>query len=147
MNLYDWAKTWNISAMAINDLKNRMGLRGTIPQLPHEITTEAQVKKVVRLEGAQKGITLWSNNVGVAVDEQGRYIRYGLANDSKAMNMNVKSSDLIGIGPDGLFYARETKRPGWHYTGTPREVAQLKFLQLVLSKGGNAEFATGKGTL
>jgi hypothetical protein len=65
-----------------------------------------------------------------------------------------KSSDLIGIRPVsfggchfGQFVARECKAPGWEYTGTLREKAQLNFLEFIASMGGDACFCTGEGTL
>ena len=108
---------------------------------------ERQVLDAARVEAARSGGRLWRNNVGVAVDARGRVVRYGLCNDSKALNTQVKSSDLIGIQPVtiggvtvGQFVAREVKRPGWRYTGTPREVAQLNFLQLITALGGDGRF-------
>jgi hypothetical protein len=96
--------------------------------------------------------------VGVAVDNRGQYVRYGLANESQAVNRRIKSSDLVGIrpvtiGPQhvgkvmGQFIAREVKRPGWTYRGNSHETAQLRYLELVLALGGDACFATGEGTI
>jgi hypothetical protein len=70
------------------------------------------------------------------------------------MNSAIKSSDLIGLQPVlitaqhvgsifGQFVAREVKGPRWRYAGTPREQAQLQFLTIVLSLGGDAKFTTG----
>jgi len=118
------------------------------------MSSESTNSKAVRLAYAHAGAVLWRNNVGVFVDERGIPIRFGLANESKQMNQNIKSSDLIGIQPVlitqemvgtiiGQFVAREVKTDGWEYTGTPREQAQLRFIELVISKGGDACFTTG----
>jgi hypothetical protein len=120
--------------------------------------SEAWAQSAVRLEGAQKGCMLFRNNVGALADDRGRWVRYGLANDSKKLNEEVKSGDLIGwrrvtITPPMVgcviaqFVSRECKRPGWSYGGDDHERAQLKWAHLVLADGGDAGFATGPGTL
>lgn len=113
---------------------------------------EAAVQQRVQLELARRGALVYRNNVGACVDETGRMIRYGLANDSAQMNKVLKSSDLIGvvpvlIGPQhvgrtlGVFAAVEVKHPGWHLTpGDSRAHAQAKFIELVRSVGGIGGF-------
>ena len=148
MNLNAWAIKWRIPLNAIADLKREMGLDGT-PQLKggRILQTETGAQSAIRVEAAGVGAILWRNNNGGYQDENGNFVRYGLANDSAAMNKRIKSSDLIGIRDGGQFVCREIKQPGWRYTGTTREQAQLKFIELVLSKGGDAGVATGEGTL
>jgi hypothetical protein len=101
---------------------------------------------------------LWRNNVGAATTADGSFIRFGLANDSSGLNKILKSADLIGINPVqitqdmvgcviGQFISREVKTKNWRYTGTAREQAQLKWIELILSLGGNACFANGEGTI
>ena len=148
MNLLAWSIKWHIPLAAVADLKRQMGLDGYITDtFETGVGTEAGAQTAIRLEAAQKDIILWRNNVGALQDETGRWVRYGLANDSKAMNQRIKSHDLVGLRPDGQFISREVKEPGWHYTGTKREKAQMKFMELVLAHGGDAGFATGVGTL
>ena len=119
---------------------------------------ESTIQAEIRVEAASLGMCLWRNNVGAAQDASGNFFRFGLANDSVKMGKTIKSSDLIGIRPVvitqdmvgktiGQFVAREVKREGWVFKGTPRELAQLKFLELVCGLGGDAQFASGPGTL
>jgi len=157
MILLEWARKWGVSLQAIHDLERQMGAR---PELPAVVVrgSEAGVQADIRLEAAQAGGILWRNNVGAAQDKDGNFFRFGLCNDSKAVGKVYKSSDLIGIKPVvitqnhvgwkiGQFIAREIKRPNWNYTATARERAQLRFIELVLSMGGDACFARGRGTL
>lgn len=84
--------------------------------------------------------------------DDGRMIRYGLANESERMNRSFKSSDLIGITPTiilpehvgmivGVFTAIESKREGWRFSESDeRAAAQQRFIQFVRNAGGLAGF-------
>lgn len=114
--------------------------------------SEAAVQAAVRLEYARRGYRLWRNNVGQLRDERGVPVRYGLANDSAALNQRLKSSDLIGwrpvlITPDmvgqqlAVFVSLEVKAPDWRLTpGDKRGQAQARWLDLVAADGGEARF-------
>lgn len=123
------------------------------------MTTETPAQQQVRLAMARMGAQMWRNNTGAFQDETGRWIRYGLCNDSKQVNERIKSSDLIGgvpitIQPHhvgqtfAILTAIECKRPGWHLTpGDKRGQAQKRFIDLVVGIGGFAGFATGPDDL
>lgn len=158
MSLIEWAQKWGVPLHAVEELRDMFGLVAEYQPGRLEGKPEAVVSAEVRLEAANKGGVLWRNNVGATFDERGNFIRYGLCNDSKGVNKKFKSSDLIGIKPVlirghhlghtiGQFCARETKRVGWTFRDNDRERAQLRFIELVISMGGDACFATGKGTL
>lgn len=113
---------------------------------------EDAVKSHVRLECARLGLQMWRNNVGACIDDTGRQVRYGLANESAQLNRKIKSSDLIGITTVkimphhvgqrfGLFTAFETKHSDWEFSPSDeRAVAQLKFIDLVREAGGIGYF-------
>lgn len=117
--------------------------------------SEAEVQAAVRLEYARRGYRLWRNNVGVLTNANGTPIRYGLGNDSPAVNRRLKSSDLIGwrpvtIAPDmvgqtlAVFVSLECKPSGWKLTdGDERGQAQQRWLDMVRADGGEAAFMTG----
>lgn len=118
---------------------------------------EATVQAHVRLLAAKEGWRLWRNNVGVLPDSRGVPVRYGLANDSAAVNRLVKSGDLIGIRPllitqdmvgkvIGQFVSLECKHGDWRWDPRKfdaRERAQQTWRELVQGVGGYAEFTTG----
>jgi len=159
MNLNQWAIKWGIPFEAIEDLRREFGTINTDPEPGQDLKPEAVVQNIVRTEASSKGLRLWRNNTGVAIDENGdRTIRYGLFNDSKKINKVIKSPDLVGIRPRfimpadvgtviGQFVGRACKRAGWQYTATERERAQLKGLELIASLGWDATFANSAGTL
>lgn len=149
--LTDWASQWGVSQAALADLVRRLCPPPT-EQLPGAL--ESSVQQHVRLANARQGVLLWRNNVGVLKDERGVPVRYGLANDSKAVNERIKSGDLIGIRPVlitadhvgqtiGQFVSRECKRAGWRWAATPREVAQLQWATIINQKGGDAQIVSG----
>ena len=157
--IHQWAIRNRVSLQALEELRVIFGMEdpGAVAVLATP-TSEAAVQSLVRIEGVQKGVTLWRNNVGALLDERGVPVRYGLANDSKQLNAKLKSGDLIGwrsitVTPEMVgarlaqFVSRECKRPGWRYSGTDREQAQQKWAELVNAAGGDAKFVTGQGTL
>lgn len=157
-NLHAWALRWGIPHAALADLVDIMQAGPATPIAGMVGKSEAAVQANVRLEATRKGCRLWRNNVGAGELADGSFLRWGLANDSKEMNKHVKSGDLIGIRPRhverhhvgqvwGVFLSREIKPEGWQYSGTPREVAQRRWIELVLALGGDASFATGEGSL
>lgn len=158
MKLDEWATRHRIPQDALIELRRLMNAEPTDPASYPIGLSEAAVQADLRLEASSKGGRLFRNNVGACKDDRGRHIRYGLCNESKQMNTKVKSSDLIGIKPVvitqqmvgstiGQFVAREVKRQGWKYRGDDRERAQLNFIKLIVSLGGDAQFASGEGTL
>lgn len=115
--------------------------------------SEAVVQQHIRLAlGQVPGVQCWRNQVGAAEDKTGRVIRYGLMNDSRQLNQNFKSSDLVGIRPItitaemvgqtvGVIYALEVKASDWKYRpNDAHSVAQLRFIQLVQASGGMGGF-------
>ena len=160
MNIIAWATRHHISLTAVQELLHEMGEGFDSPQPAHvDGHSEAAVSSRVLLESASKGVLLFRNNVGAYHDESGRLVRYGLCNETKAMNASVKSHDFIGIRRVhimpchlghviGQFVSREIKASGWTYNmRDAHQVAQAKFGSIITSYGGDAAFATGVGSL
>lgn len=156
IGLHEWAQRWGVSVEAFRDLQLTLGLY-TPPLDPGSEAAgkgEAWAQSTVRLAASREGVKVFRNNVGALKDERGRLVRFGLGNDSAALNDVLKSADLIGIKPlliqpchvglvIGQFWSREVKAPGWQYTGAGREPAQAAWMRLVISAGGDAAFTTG----
>jgi len=153
----DWAKKWGVPQVAIDDMRAML-----TPSISHEDDNDGALEHVisqqVQLEASVAGARLWRNNNGAAKTAEG-YIRFGLANTSSAINKIIKSSDLIGIKPVlitpahvgktiGQFLCREIKRRGWKFNPkSEREQAQLRWIQLIASLGGDAAFTDKTGTI
>lgn len=117
---------------------------------------ESTVQQEIQIHSMHFKCHLMRNNSGALVDKDGRPVRFGLGNVSKAHNDKIKSSDLIGITkivitPDmvgktvGIFTAIECKEEAWKEFKKldARELAQRNFIEWVKSNGGLAGFANG----
>lgn len=123
------------------------------------MTSEAAIQSLSIYESSNLGLLPMRNNVGACVDETGRVIRYGLMNESKKVNDEFKSSDIIAITPIlieprhvgrimGIFTALETKESGWKMKPSDeRAKAQLRFHNLVRTYGGIADFVKDPATI
>lgn len=156
INLYQWAAKWSIPHLAVRDLREQLGTFEADPGPSGR--SEGAVQAAFRVEASKLGMRMWRNNNGVLEDRNGRPVRFGLNNDTPAQNKAMKSSDLIGIDPTpittadlgqprGQFCTFEVKEEGWHFTGTPRENAQLAWILHVQSLGGRGGFINRAGML
>ena len=145
MTLAEWGLRHNVSPAAMAELiPIVLSVAPDVQPERNDLgTSEAAVQARTRVAVSKLGWRVWRNNVGAGtLQESGTFVRFGLANDSQAVNQSLKSGDLIGIRPGGQFVSLECKPAGWKYTGTPREVAQAKWAALVRSLGGHARFVT-----
>ena len=152
--LTEWAKKWGVSRAALDDLAR---VSVAVGEGMATGANEGHVQARVRVEAAHKGLKLFRNNVGAGYMKDGSFIRWGLCNDSSALNEVVKSGDLIGFRPRVItvrdvgsliaqFVSRECKPAGWTFKGTPRELAHLKWSTMVNAYGGDAKFTDGLGS-
>lgn len=152
--VHAWAVEHHVSAPAIAALLQRLGIGYDMTPTYHEGMSETAVQQRVRLSAAQAGILAWRNNKGVLPDANGTPVRFGLCNDTKELGARFRSADLIGIKQTliqpsmvgsyiGQFWSREVKKADWAWTGDEHEMGQMRWMELVLSKGGDAAFTTG----
>ena len=121
--------------------------------------TENTVQDGCRLLIQKTGGILMRNNSGAMKLPDGRFLRWGLGNDSIALNKKRKSPDLIGPTPMlikphhvgrtiGVFTAIETKPSGWVFRDScEHSVAQLNCLQLFADRGAIAAFINDEDQL
>lgn len=152
MNLEQWAIRHGVSMTALHELRQLFGIEQKPEAGSGANGSEARVQSELRLNASKRGARLWRNNSGAGYMQDGSFVRWGLMNDSKAANKQLKSPDLIGVKPVliepsmcgqiiGQFVARECKPEGWQYTGTSREQAQYNAIVLLTALGADARFA------
>lgn len=142
-SLREWQIRWGVPDAAIAELIP------SVTAVLDDASSEQDTQARLRVKASQCGGALWRNNSGATQDDTGRWVRYGLGNDSKKLNESWKSSDLIGITPMtwqghtfGVFTAVEVKHPGWKKPESDRDRAQLAFHMTVRRLGGIAGFVT-----
>lgn len=154
MTLDEWAKRWFIPVDAMYELRAIFSEPYTPATQLNDGFRESDVQNSVRIAASRAGWRLFRNNRGAGKLDNGNFVRFGLANDSSAVDKIIKSHDLIGIRPVlitsdhvghiiGQFVSLEIKRPDWKYSGSEREVAQLKWAQLITALGGYSKFSKG----
>lgn len=154
MLLNTWAARHNIPPAAVAELRALL-IGPDATSADPTARSEAAIQNEIRMEASRRGGRLWRNNNGAGKLENGSYVRWGLCNDSPALNAQVKSADLIGVLPVtvtpemvgtviGQFWSVECKRDGWKYAGTDREKAQLRWIEMITALGGRACFSTGE---
>ena len=157
MAIDEWARKWAIPPAALDDLRHLLTDQSRVPP-PIKGNSEAAMQVEVRLDAARKGVYLYRNNTGCLMDARGVPVRFGLANESKAENTNIKSGDLIGIRPVlitpqhvgrviGQFVSREVKHHNWGWRGDQHEMAQARWALIVAIAGGDALIVNSTGSL
>lgn len=153
-----WAMRHHVSMQAVYELSTLLASYDTTPTADGAPGSEARVQSLVRLEAPRHDYWLTRNNVGALRDAQGRFVRFGLANESKAQNTVIKSGDLIGwrrrviVTADvgnviAQFASREAKKEGWQLNpNDPHEAAQVRWRDFVITSGGDAAFVSGPGS-
>lgn len=154
----DFCVRWKLPAEARHELLMALAGNDYAPPLETDNkSSEAKQQSLIRLEAPKHGFWLTRNNVGALMDKNGRVVRFGLANESKAQNENIKSGDLIGfrkrtIVPSDVgnviaqFASIECKELGWKRSPTDEhEAAQARWRDFINHHGGYAAFASGPG--
>lgn len=157
-DLNEWAARNAVTPTALMELRAVFAAWDAAPIISDPACSEARVQSLVRLEAADAGVWLTRNNVGALRDDRGRFIRFGLANESKAQNTVIKSADLIGfrqrviVASDvgtviAQFTSRECKRADWKPNpNDSHEEAQRRWRDFVNTNGGDAAIVSGPGS-
>lgn len=151
--LYTWARKHGLTWQCVEELRSILGIGASTVPSDAPAYSEAAVQSRVRLEAPKRGYCLYRNNVGVLLDSRGVPVSFGLANETRAMNRVLKSSDLIGWKPKlvtpcmvgsyvAVFCSFEIKEATWQYSGNAHEKAQLAWIENVAKDGGIARFIT-----
>lgn len=120
-------------------------------------TPEAKAKEKVLLRANQWGCRMFKNNSGVAYTQNDRPVFFGLGNEGKKSDGDIRTPDDVGwtkvtITPEmvgkqvAVFTAIDSKKLGFtvksNYNPKSREYGQNKFFEIVKNAGGIAGFAS-----
>ena len=125
------------------------------------MTPEQEASKKVRLAASSLGARLMRNNSGACYNADGRFIRFGLGNESQTLSDQLKFGDFIGatvititpmmMGKKVAIFTNLEVKPEGALTKTinaanknpkSREAGQLRAINLVKDWGGMAGFVT-----
>ena len=120
--------------------------------------TEAEIQQEIRKLAAERGWAIWRNNQGAGKLENGSFLRWGLCNDFAALGARVRCGDLIGIRPVlvvpgdvgqvfGQFVSIGCKASSWRPGDTEHRVAQRRWRDLILGRGGHAVITNRLGEI
>ena len=158
MSIEKWAIKHHVSMDALRELAELMASYDVTPEVSGAPGSESRVQSQVRIEAAKAGYWLTRNNVGALRDSNGRFVRFGLANESAQQNAIIKSADLIGfrrrviVSADigtviAQFVSRECKAEGWQFNPNDEHTqAQARWRDFIIASGGDACFVSGAGS-
>lgn len=158
MTYHEWALVYPEAARMLGEV---LAPAAEPPTGDHRDKSEGWAQQQARFRIAEQGAMSWRNNVGATKAKcpdcgvPRQPVRYGLCNDSTALNEKIKSHDLILAIPRLItpvmvgttiaqFGSVEVKEPGWTFTGKGREGPQAAWGALILRAGGYATFSTGE---
>jgi hypothetical protein len=108
-----------------------------LPPRPARKRRESDIVAEIRAAFAKyPWVVCFRNNTGRLPNENGRLVKFGLAEGSSDL-IGIVSVETINGMPIGRFFALEIKKPGERPTK-----AQARFLDLVRSMGGAAGWTT-----
>lgn len=122
-------------------------------------TPEGKASLKVLLGANRRGCRLYRNNSGVAYDQFNRPVFFGLGNEGKKSDDDLRTPDYVGfhkltITPEmvgktvPIFTAIDAKKLGFvckeYYSKGSREYGQKLFFDIVEQAGGIAGFASSE---
>ena len=120
-------------------------------------TPEGKAKQIVKLRATEWGARLYKNNSGVAYTADSRPVFFGLGNEGKKDDDDIRTPDEVGytvvtVTPEmvgkqiAVFTCFDAKKLGFvvkpNYAKGTREFGQQKFFDRVLRDNGIAGFAS-----
>jgi len=125
------------------------------------MTPEQEASQKIRERASEMGCRLLRNNNGACYNDSGRFIRFGLGNESEQLAKNMAMGDFIGfynltitpemVGKEVAVFSMIECKPMGKLPATlrratnvkdSREAAQFRAIEFVRKYGGIAWFAS-----